>query len=164
MSEAEKLKMAVGLTDDAIHTGAMKAVIELPDSVMAQISVLIGTVLTEDDLRRVRLQSAEKMREQIRHAVKGVMMEQGLLQEVRLAIMTLVRDEIAESMKLALKDANIDARVRLMCEQMINEAGNKAGKDKDGLNSMINEAMMEQVREFVAKRMVINCVPDGATF
>ena len=159
-----KLKAAVGMSDEALQTGMMQMMIELPQSVQDEIKERIGTLLTEDDIRRLRLQSAEKMREQIRHAVKGVMMEQGLLQEVRLAIMTIVREEIAESMKLALKDANIDAKVRQMCEQMVNAAGTKAGNDKNGLDSMINQVMMEQVKDFVAKRMVINCVPDGATF
>lgn len=161
-------KMTTKLTGDELMSGSLVLNMELPDSVRKEIAERVGVLLGEGEIRKLRLQSAEKMREEIRQATKKVMLEEGLYAEIKMNVGVLIESEIKSQVLKKLEGTGdlLESHIRKVFKEIISNAvGNPKGPvSGDKLGLMMEKIVTEEVRKFVAEQLIIRFVPKEATF
>lgn len=147
---------------ESLANGEFHVAFPLPQSVQDEIAARVGTLMTEGDIRRLRVRSSEKMREEIRNAVKSEIMKFGLFNEIKASMADIVKAEIAVQFEKITKDGAIEKQIRAMFQEMIEAAAGKratgsTGSDKS-LSIMMEQMMGEEVKKFVADKMIIRCI------
>lgn len=157
-----KLNGETQISTETLLTGLLPVSFELPKEIQDAIVERVGALLTEDDIRKLRLQSAEKMREQIRWAVKEHIMKEHIGTLVREAATIAVRKAAQKAVDDEVKKIDLPKMLTELIRIQIENAAGARGKTADGndapMAAALQKVVLEQLQEFVKDRMVLRFV------
>lgn len=152
------------ISTDTLLTGAMSVNFELPKEIQDEINQRVGVLLSDAEIRKLRVQSAEKMREQIRWAVKEHIVANHINTLVREQAMLLVGQMVEKTVISHMEKLDMPKLmgelIQKKIEQTIAMRPNKDGSDA-GLAAMVEAEVQKQVSKFVQENMILRFVdPD----
>lgn len=149
------------ISTDTLLTGAMSVNFELPKEIQDEINQLVGVLLSDAEIRKLRVQSAEKMREQIRWAVKEHIVANHIGTLVREQAMLLVGQMVEKVVISHMEKLDMPKLMEELIQKKIEQAvalrPNKDGSDA-GIAAMVEAEVSKQVKQFVSERMILRFV------
>lgn len=149
------------ISADTLLTGLMPVTFELPKEIQEEINQRVGVLLSDTEIRKLRVQSAEKMREQIRWAVKEHIVANHINTLVREQAMMLVGQMVEKTVVAHMEKLDMPKLlgdlIQKKIEQTISMRPNKDGSDA-GLAAMVEAEVQKQVSQFVSENMILRFV------
>lgn len=149
------------ISTDTLLTGVMPVNFELPKEIQEEINKRVGALLSDTEIRKLRVQSAEKMREQIRWAVKEHIVANHINTLVREQAMLLVAQMVEKTVVSHMEKLNMpklmEELIQKKIEQVVSMRPNKDGSDA-GIAAMVEAEVAKQVQQFVSERMILRFV------
>ena len=149
------------ISTDTLLTGLMPVTFELPKEIQEEINQRIGELLSDKEIRKLRVQSAEKMREQIRWAVKEHVVNNHIGTLVREQAMLLVGQMVEKAVVAHMEKLDmpklLGELIQKKIEQTMSMRPNKDGSDA-GIAAMVEAEVAKQVQQFVSERMILRFV------
>lgn len=149
------------ISTDTLLTGITPVNFELPKEIQDEINKRVGALLSDTEIRKLRVQSAEKMREQIRWAVKEHIVANHIGTLVREQAMLLVGQMVEKTVISHMEKLDMPKLmgelIQKKIEQTISMRPNKDGSDA-GLAAMVEAEVQKQVSKFVSENMVLRFI------
>ena len=149
------------ISTETLLTGVMPVNFELPKEVQDEINKRVGALLSDTEIRKLRVQSAEKMREQIRWAVKEHIVANHINTLVREQAMLLVAQMVEKTVIGHMEKLDMpklmEELIQKKIEQVVSMRPNKDGSDA-GIAAMVEAEVAKQVNQFVTERMILRFV------